>query len=619
MKHNLSIDDKGLFTGNRFFETESSALPERKDIEENYRWNVNDIFKSEEEWEEKFKWVSDNVAKYGDYEGRLSESAETLAGCLKFDEEVGITLERLHLYAMLSKDSDLRVNKYQAMADRVTALYAKAAASSAFIRPEIVQIDEERLKEFRADPALTIYDHFFDEMLRRKAHTLDKQREEMLAKTAEMASVPYNAFSIFTDADMKFPVIKDEKGNDYEMSHGRFYAVLYSKDRDFRKRAYEAFYQPFQGYANTLATLLNGQLKTNIFNANVRNYPSARSAALDRNNIPITVYDNLVDAVNKNFEPMHRWADLKRRLLKLEKINPFDAYVSIFESEQKKYSYEEGLDIVKKSLQPMGGKYLDSLQEAFDNRWIDVFETKGKRSGAYSSGTTFGVHPYVLLNWTGTLNDVFTLTHEMGHNMHSYFTGQNQPYVYSDYTIFVAEVASTFNESLLLNYLIDHAESKETKLDLMERFLNNITATFYRQTMFAEFEMKIYELTEQGNALTADGLRAMFKEHYQRYWGAAMNVPLEEEYTWARIPHFYYNFYVYQYATGFAASEALAGKVITEGEPAVEKYLNFLKSGSSDYSINLLKNAGVDMTSEEPVLAAVKKMTQVLDEMESLL
>jgi oligoendopeptidase F len=317
---------------------------------------------------------------------------------------------------------------------------------------------------------------------------------------------------------------------------------------------------------------------------------------------------------------MHRWAGLKKKLLGVEKLCPYDVYVSVFNSHnERKYTYEEGVEIVSNSLKVMGNDYLNSLQKAFDNRWIDVFETKAKRSGAYSSGTTFGVHPYVLLNWTDLLNDVFTLTHEMGHNMHSYYTGQHQPYPYANYSIFLAEVASTFNESLLVDHLLELSKSKEEKLFLLEKYLNNLTATFYRQVMFAEFEMIVYDRTEKGESLTADVLNDLYKKIYQKYWGPEMFVPEEEQYTWARIPHFYYNFYVYQYATGFAASEVLAKQVKLNGVTAVDGYLNFLKAGSSDYPINILKSAGVDMNSPEPVQAISNRMNQVLNEMENLL
>jgi oligoendopeptidase F len=436
----------------------------------------------------------------------------------------------------------------------------------------------------------------------------------------EIAHVPYNTFSMFTNADLKFPIAEDESGSEVEINHARYYTAIYSPDREYRKRAFENYLKPFKQNANTLSVLFNGSLKSNIFYARARKYKSAREAALDKNCISISIYDNLVEAANRNLKPLHRWASLKKKILNLKELHPYDVYVSIYSLKgEKKYTYEEGKKIVLESLKPLGDEYLNSIKTAFDNRWIDVYETRAKKSGAYSSGPTYGAHPYVLLNWTDLLNDVFTLTHEMGHNMHSYYTGITQPYPYANYSIFLAEVTSTFNESLLLDYLIKTSKTNAEKLFFLEKYLNNISATFYRQTMFAEFERTAYDKSESGETLTPDVLCGLYKDIYQKYWGPDMIVDESEEYTWARIPHFYYNFYVYQYATGFAASEILARKVKTEGQPAVNKYLNFLKSGSSDYPLNILKNAGVDMNTPEPVLAVTEKMELLLDELESVL
>jgi len=608
---------------NKFYqvETESKVIPERDEINQKYKWNLTDIFHNDEEWENEFKSISEKVTGYQKFEGKLAESSENLLACFKFDEEVNIKLDQLHLYAMLSKDSDIRVGKYHSMDDRIQSLYAQAGAASSFIRPELLKIPEEKLRSMiDSKEELKVYKHSLDDLLRSKKHTLSNSEEKILAMAAELTQTPYNTFSIFTNADLKLPTIKDELGEMTELSHGRYYSAMYSKDRDYRSRVFKAYLESYKNYLNTFTVLFNGNLKTNIFNARARNFNSALESALHRNNIPISVYHNLIESANQNLQPMHRWAALKKKLLGLNELCPFDVYVTVFNSHgEKKYSYEEGVEIVLDSLKIMGNDYIFSLNQAFTNRWIDVFETKAKRSGAYSSGTTFGVHPYVLLNWTDLLNDVFTLTHEMGHNMHSYYTGQNQPYPYANYSIFLAEVASTFNESLLLYHLLEIADNREEKLFLLERYLNNLTATFYRQVMFAEFEMIVYDRTEKGESLTSEVLSELYKNIYQKYWGPDMFVPEEEQYTWARIPHFYYNFYVYQYATGFAASEVLAKKVKTEGEPAVNKYLNFLKSGSADYPINILTKAGVDMNSPEPVKAISERMNQVLNEMEGLL
>ena len=593
----------------------------REQIQEKYKWNLKDIYPTDESWEEDFKCVENNISRYEKFIGKLAESPETMLTFFKFDDEMGIKVERLYLYAMLNRDSDMQVPRYQAMDLRIKSLYSNVSTANSWVNPELLQIPDDKLiNMLYSHEELKVYEHSIRELLRRKAHTLNKEQEELLALAGEITQVPYNTYSLFTNADIKFDNVVDDKGNESEMSHAKYYAAMYSQDRKFRQNAYKTYYKPYKTYLNTFSALFNGNLKGNIFNAKARKYSSALEAALDRNSIPVSVYEKLIRSASDNLKPLHEWAELKKKILNLDELHPYDVYVSLFSpKEEKKYSYEEAVEIVCKSLEPLGSEYQSTLRKAFDNRWIDVFETPAKRSGAYSSGTTFGVHPYVLLNWSGLLNDVFTLAHEMGHNMHSYFTGTNQPYPYANYTIFLAEVASTFNESLLLDYLITNSHSKEEKLFLLEKYLNNITATFYRQVMFAEFEMLTYERTEKGEALTFDVLSSLYKDLFQKYWGPAMVIDKEEETTWARIPHFYYNFYVYQYATGFAASEKLSQKVRTEKQPAVEKYLHFLKSGNSDYSINILKNAGVDMNSPEPVLATTKKMEYLLNEVKSLL
>lgn len=604
-----------------FSHHENAELPTRDQIEEKYKWNLTDLYKSDDDWDSEFKWVKENIPAYKKFEGTLSKSSGNLLDCFNFDNEMGTKLERLYLYSMLAKDGDMKSTKYQAMDDRIKSLYTEVISANSFIKPELLQIPDEKLIEMiNSKEQLKIYDHFISNLLREKPHTLNKEQELILASASEIASVPYNTYSIFTNADFVFPKAEDENGNTSDISHARFYAAMYSKDREYRKRVFKNYFVPYKNYINTITSLFNGNLKANIFNARVRKYKSAREAALNKNNIPISVYDNLVETACQNLKPLHRWANIKKRILKLDELHPYDIYVSVFSMEkEKKYSYEDSKNLVYESLKPMGDDYLNSLKTAFENRWIDVYETKAKRSGAYSSGTTFGVHPYVLLNWTDLLNDVFTLTHEMGHNMHSYYTGKNQPYIYANYTIFLAEVASTFNESLLLDYLIQNSSNEKEKLFLIEKYLNNITATFYRQIMFAEYEMWAYDQVENGIALTSDVLSEQYKKMYEKYWGHEMVVDEEEKYTWSRIPHFYYNFYVYQYATGFSASEVLSQKVKAEGKKAVEKYLNFLKAGSSDYSINILKNAGVDMNSPEPILATTRKMNELLDKVESIL
>ena len=599
---------------------EAGELIKRADIEDKYKWNLNDIYETEEAWEADFNWLNENLKVYKKYEGTLGNSAQDLLKGLKFDEEIGIKFGRLHLYAFLAKDLDLADTKYQGIYSRTMGLASNLSAAGSYMRPEILAIPETKLWEFVAqEPELKVYEQQFKEMLRRKAHTLSKNEEEILALSSQLQQVPYDVFSLFKNADMQFPKVKDESGNEIQISDGRYYAALYSNDREYRERVYKGYYVPFMEYKNAIGAMFNGNLKSIQFNSKARKYNSSREAALDANNIPIAVYDNLVNTCRENARVLHRWAEMKQKVLKLKDFHAYDTYVTLFPSVQKDYTYDEGVALTLEALKPLGEDYINSLNKAFDNRWIDVYETKGKRSGAYSSGTTFGMHPYVLLNWNDQLNDVFTLAHEMGHNMHSYYTGLNQPYPYADYSIFVAEVASTMNEALLLDYLIENATTKEEKLALIEKNLNNITTTFFRQTRFAEFEQLVHEKTEKGEALTPDKLSDMYGELYQAYWGPGMTVDEEEKYTWARIPHFYYNFYVYQYATSFAASQALAAKVKEEGQPAIDKYLAFLKAGSSVPPIEVLKMAGVDMTSPDPILEVVKKMDELLDQMELLL
>lgn len=599
----------------------SSVSSKRDEIEEKYKWDITQIYKTDAEWEIDFRWVENQIPGYAKFHGTLSYNAENLLQCLQFNDEVGIKLDRLSLYAMLSKDSDMKNQNSQGMYDRIQSLYANASSLSSFITPEILAIPEEKLMEMLSSKnELNVYKHFVDNLIRLKSHTLSEEEEKILALAEDISSTPYDAYSIFTNAEIKFPLINDENGKEVEVSHARYYSAMHSKDREYRKRAFYNYLRPYKQYVNTLSTLFNGNLKAKIFNAKARGYKSSREASLSRNNIPLSVYDNLIESTNQNLLPLQRWASIKKKKLNVTELHPYDVYASLFiEYEEKKYKFDDAAELVKTALRPLGDNYINVLNTAFCNRWIDVYETPAKRSGAYSSGTTFGVHPYVLLNWTSLLNDVFTLAHEMGHNMHSFFTGQFQPYPYANYSIFLAEVASTFNESLLLNYLINNAGSDSEKLYLIEIYLNNITATFYRQVMFAEFEKIVYDKLENGNALTPDVLGGLYKEIFQKYWGPDMFIDVEEEFTWARIPHFYYNFYVYQYATGFSASEILSQKILENENEAVNKYLKFLKSGSSDYPINILREAGVDMSAPDPILAVTKKMDSLLDEMEILI
>jgi oligoendopeptidase F len=599
---------------------EAKELPQRKEIQEKYKWDLTHIYKNDEEWEKDFRYLTENMDKLLRYEGKLGRSAKDLLECLKTEEELGIIAGKLFLFAMLSKDLDLSDAEAYGRYDRTVNIHALLAEKSSFIVPEIQQISRDTLERFlEEEPKLKIYAHYFENIRRMAPHTLDKEKEKLLAMTSPLQSIPYDVFSLLENADLEFPEIEGEDGKPVRLSHGRYQSALFSSNREYRQRAYKAYYKPFIRHKNTLAALFVGNLKASSFEAKARLYPDTLTAALFPNNIPVEVYEKLIASVNENLSPLHRWAVLKKKILKIDELHPYDSYVTLFPASVKEYSYEQGIEIVLRALQPLGEEYITLLKKAFDQRWLDVFETRNKRSGAYSSGATYGTHPYVLLNWNGNLNDVFTLAHEMGHCLHSYYTVENQPYPYADYTIFLAEVASITNETLLLSYLLDNADSSTEKLFLMEKYLLNTVTTFYRQTRFAEFEKLQHGKFEKGEAITPETLCRDYGELYLKYWGKAMVMDEEETYTWARVPHFYYNFYVYQYATGFAAAQTLARKILTEGKTAAENYLGFLKAGSSKYSIEILKDAGVDMSTDEPVLAVTRQMQTILNEMENLL
>lgn len=592
----------------------------REDIDNRYKWDLTQIFESNDEWEKDYKFIEDSLIKYSNYHGKIAESAEEFRKCIGFDEYIKIKLEKLGLYSFLSKDLDLANTTYQSMDGRIHSLYSKVKEASAFIIPEILSIEESKLWSYLEEiDELKVYKHFLENVLRQKENSLDKEKEELLAISSPALSTAYDTFSLFKNADLEFPSVEDENGEEIKITEGLYYSAIYSTDRDFRERVYRNYYKPYKQFRNTLSATFNGNLKAQIFRSKARKYSSTREAALKPNNIPLSVYGNLINTVNENVSALHRWGNIKRRVLGYDEMHPYDFYVTLFPNTKDNYSYDQAVEMVTKSLEPMGHEYLEALEKAFTTRKIDVYESKGKRSGAYSSGVTYGVDPYVLMNWTSTLNDVSTLTHEMGHNMHSYFTGKTQPSVYAGYPIFLAEVASITNENLLHEYLINKAESKEEKLSLIEMYLNKITSTFFRQTQFAEYEQAVHERTEAGESLTPDSLCELYENIFKKYYGPNVICDEEETYTWSRVPHFYYGFYVYQYATGLAAAEFLSDQILREGMVGSGKMMRFLKAGNSKYPIDVLKDAGVDMESPEPVNAVINKMNSLMDQFEEML
>jgi oligoendopeptidase F len=595
------------------------SVPRREEIEVRYTWDPSDLFESDEAWEKAYRDVEARIARFAEYEGAIGKSAAALLACLRLRDDVGIRMVRLSSYTARKRDVDLSNATYQAMTQRMQSLATNRAEATAFIEPGILAIPDDRLAGFlREEEGLRLYEHAFDDLRRLRGHVLSVEEEELLSLAGEVMAGAGAAFGMLTNADFEWGRIVDESGQEVQMSRSRYLLYMGSPDRRVRRDAYRALYVPFERHLNTLSTLLVTSLKSHIFLMKARKYDSSLEAALSIPNIPTDVYHNLIRTLNDNLDPLHRWAALKKRVLGLDELHPYDTYAPLFPDVRRMYTYEEAQAIVLEALRPMGSEVAEIIERAFRERWIDVFENVGKRGGAYSSGT-YGVHPYILMNFNGTISSVFTLAHELGHAVHSYLSSANQPYVYSGYATFNAEVASTTNEALLMDYMLDRAESDEERLMLLQKSVQNIGSTFYRQGRFAEFELAIHEAAEREEPLTRENLSALFGELYRKYWGPEMVVDPQEEISWTRIPHFHYNYYIYTYATSFAASQLIAKKIREEGRPAVDAYLKFLSSGGSDYPIELLRAAGVDMSTPEPIVATTQRMDALIDRMEAIL
>ncbi|CDA28599.1 oligoendopeptidase F [Eubacterium sp. CAG:156] len=581
-------------------------------------WCLEDMFESDDFWEEEFGRLQRMIFQYEDFEGTLGESADSLLEYLKFNDETNLLMERLYVYANMRYHQDMANSMYQEFAARAQKLMVEISGASAFAEPEILEITTEKINIFfNENPELETYKRYISEILRGKNHTLDKKTETILAKSRQMANAAENIFSMYNGADIKFPSITTEEGEEIEITHGNFVPLLESTDREVRKAAFEGVYETYGKMRNTLAATFAANLDQANFYAQVRNFSSAREMYLYGSNIPESVYDNLIETVHKNMDKMHKYVSLRKKILDVSELHMYDLYTPIAKAPDTKYSFEAAKDIVLEGLAPMGEEYIKVLEEGFDNRWIDVYENEGKRSGAYSWGA-YGIHPYVLMNYHGTLDHVFTLAHEMGHAIHSYYSDANQPYVNAGYKIFVAEVASTCNESLLIQHLLKITEDEEEKAYLINHFLEQFKGTLYRQTMFAEFEKIAHSMVQNGEGVTADRLCEIYYNLNKEYFGDDIVIDKEIELEWARIPHFYNPFYVYQYATGLSAAIALSKRIIEEGKPAVEDYMKFLKGGSSQDPIELLKIAGVDMTSAKPIETALELFGNLLDELQKM-
>lgn len=598
---------------------QTKKLPARSEIPEKDTWRLEDIFATDKEWEKEFDEVKELIPSVTAYAGKLGESSENLYNALKTQDEVTLRVEKLYAYAHMRYDQDTTNSFYQGLNDRIQNLYTQVASALSFMTPEILAIEEEKISSFlEENEALRLYKHALEEITRQRPHVLSAEEEALLAKAGDVLGASSTTFGMLNNADLEFPTIKDEEGNEVEVTHGRYTRFLESEDRRVRKEAFSAMYDTYRKFKNTFASTLSGTVKRDNFNALVRHYESARQAALSANNIPEEVYDNLVTTINKHLPLLHRYTKLRKKVLNIDELHMYDLYTPLVKDVNMKVTYEEAKEYTLKGLEPLGEEYKSVLEEGFNNRWVDVHENKGKRSGAYSSGS-YGTNPYVLMNWQDNVNNLFTLAHEFGHSVHSYYTRKTQPYPYGDYSIFVAEVASTTNEALLNEYLLENLEDEKQKQYVLNHYLEGFRATVFRQTMFAEFEHDIHVKAQNGEPLTPELLSKTYYDLNKKYFGEDMVIDEDISLEWARIPHFYYNYYVYQYATGFSAATALSKQILEEGEPAVERYLEFLKAGSSDYPINVLKNAGVDMTSAKPIEEALKVFEEKLDEMEKLL
>lgn len=598
----------------------TKELKTRDQIDSKYKWNIEAMIPDESVISGELETIKKEAEAYEeDFAGRLTESADTLLAAFQKRDDIWRRLEKIYVYARMRRDENNAETKYQAMADQCNSVIAAVSASMAFFTPELLSASEETILAYiDAAPGLEIYRFAICDTMRQKAHILTQAEENILAQMSEITGATNDIFTMLNNADIKFGTIIDEDGDETEVTHGNFIKFMESHDRDVRKNAYNAVYDAYKELINTIASAYNYNTKTDVVSARIRKYESARAAALSGDNIPAEVYDNLVAEVHKNLPAMHRYVELRKKLLGVDKLYMYDMYVPLIKLPETSVSFEEGLDIMRDALQPLGEEYLTKMNKGIEEGWIDVYENKGKTSGAYSFGC-YDSYPYILLNYTDTLKDVFTIIHEMGHSMHSRYTRDEQPYIYGSHSIFTAEVASTVNESLLMQHLLRTEDEKEMRKYLLNMHLEEFRTTLFRQTMFAEFEDITHKAIESGETLTAEWMCQQYEDLNAQYYGSAVEKDDVIRYEWARIPHFYNAFYVYKYATGYSAATAISKKILTEGKPAAQDYIRFLKTGESDHPIELLKIAGVDMSSPLPVQQAMETFNQLLDEFESLL
>ncbi len=599
--------------------SEFKELPKRKEVSETLCWNLEVIFKTDEEFFVAYQNLENKLVGISDFKGTLSESSEHLLSSIRYILDVSNQLETIYVYAHLKNDQDTTNATYQAMFEQASLLATRISESISWFEPEVLEIPEETLVTFlNNNNELAIYQHFINQLTAARKHVLTAESESLLAGAGEIFGASSRTFNVLNNADIQFPTINDKDGNTVQLSHGVYGQVMESTDRLLRESGFKALYTVYKGLNNTFASTLSSHVKYHNYNATVHHYSSARDAALSAGHIPESVYDTLLNVVDDNLHLLHRYVALRKKLLSVNELHMYDMYTPIMGEATIKFTYEEAKETVLEALKPLGEEYQEVLEKAFNDRWIDVVENEGKRSGAYSSGA-YNTNPYILLNWHDSLNHLYTLVHELGHSVHSYFTRKSQPYVYGDYSIFLAEIASTTNENLLTEYLLETQTKPEVRAYILNHYLDGFKGTIFRQTQFAEFEHFIHEESAKGTPLTAEFLNQAYEKLNKRYYGPSVFEDPEISYEWSRIPHFYYNYYVYQYSTGFSAATALADKILKDDSgKSLEKYLTYLKSGSCDYPIDVMKKAGVDMTEETYIQEAMKVFKSRLDELEKI-
>ena len=598
---------------------EVKQLPKREELPENLTWDLTKIFSSDKEFDEKYLELSEKLKKSEKYKGTLNQGASQFLDAIEFVLSVYRQTEIIYVYAHLKNDQDTGNTEYQALYARASSLFSKVSEAVSWFEPEILQLSDERIWQyFKEEPKLEVYRHYIQQIVDNRAHVLSADQESLLAGAGEIFEASSDTFAVLNNADLVFPTIEGENGEKVQLSHGVYGQLLESTDRSVREAAFKGLYSVYEQFRNTFASTLSTHIKGHNFKAKVRNYSSAREASLSNNHIPESVYDTLVDVVNKHLPLLHRYMELRKRLLEVEKLHMYDLYTPVLGEAPITFTYEEAKEKALEALKPMGEEYMTIVEKAFSERWIDVVENKGKRSGAYSSGS-YDTNPYILLNWHDTLDQLFTLVHEMGHSVHSYFTRSNQPYVYGDYSIFLAEIASTTNENILTEYLLETEKDPRVRAYVLNHYLDGFKGTVFRQTQFAEFEHFMHTEDEKGVPLTSEYLSDSYGKLNAKYYGPAVEEDPEIKFEWSRIPHFYYNYYVFQYSTGFSAASALAKKILNQEPEALENYLAYLKAGNSDYPVEVMKKAGVDMTQAAYIEDAMSMFEQRLNELEELI